>query len=264
MANEVYLARGGILLLDEVERITTKGLEVIYKALVALRPGERPFVFAVIDTGRGPRAPKPLPAWIWRLPLFDAEQALRAFPQRQENPPTAIDPSRTAIGRRGPSRPVRELERAGLLEGRILDFGAGRGSDVAWLRRKGYDAQGYDLGQPRPRGLFDRVVASYVANVVPGPDRAEVLEDAWSFVRPGGLLLIASRTPGDVAAAAARGSFEPCWDGWCSSRGTFQRGLSQGELAELAADLPGAAPLPLAPRGGGFSSVAVEKRQRRP
>ena len=175
----------------------------------------------------------------------DATAFDSASPRTHENPPR-IDPALTAIVRGGPSVPARQIEASGLLRGRrILDFGCGQGEDAEWLRGLGYDVTCYDPGfeghDRRPSGKFDAVMALYVANVVPGAKaRKDAVRDAWSFLARDGLLFLASRSEGEVETAVARGSFSRCHDGWCSSRGTFQRGLDRPMLERLVADLPGA------------------------
>lgn len=164
---------------------------------------------------------------------------------RRHNPPR-VDPSLTAITRGGPSVPVRQIEATGLLRGkRILDFGCGKGEDAAWLRRRGYDVTCYDPGSEEfarlPNGTFDVVMALYVVNVIPGEtERRRAVRRAWGLLRTDGLLFLASRSEGEVERAAASGNFERCYDGWCSSRGTFQRGLDRDTLEQLVCELPGA------------------------
>ena len=54
----------------------------------------------------------------------------------------------TAIKRTSHSVPYRAHIKAGRLQGRILDYGCGRGYDVEALRAQGLDIYGFDRFQP--------------------------------------------------------------------------------------------------------------------
>jgi SAM-dependent methyltransferase len=105
-------------------------------------------------------------------------------------------------------QPVRMLERAGLPRGaRVLDAGAGRGRLVYELLRRGYAASGIEpaargaaaaraAGRPveqraieehEDEGL-DGVVLWHVLEHLDDPHAA--LRRAWSWLRPGGVLLV--------------------------------------------------------------------------
>jgi len=70
---------------------------------------------------------------------------------------------RTAISRKTLSRPAAWLDRAGYLQGRVLDYGCGRGGDAKRLGCEGYDPH-YAPG--RPVGPFDTIMCNYVLNVI--------------------------------------------------------------------------------------------------
>lgn len=78
--------------------------------------------------------------------------------------------NRTAIKRNKLSGPAKYLRDNDRLEGRILDYGCGRGDDVVILRAQGYDAIGYDpYWQPTMlagTGLYDTIVCTYVLNCI--------------------------------------------------------------------------------------------------
>ncbi len=175
-------------------------------------------------------------------------------------------PHRTAIARSVLSRPVWEYVSRGLLveSESVLDYGCGRGADVAILRLRGFRAEGYDphppFGFPRPSGPFDTVAATYVVNVIPTrAERAAMLADAWSLVRPGGRLLVASRSRRDVALAARRSRWTRHGDGWRPTPTTFQVGLGVADLAELGAELAPARVARLGFRTIDASGVALYK-----
>lgn len=70
---------------------------------------------------------------------------------------------KTAIKRNKLSAPARWLERAGYLQGRVLDYGCGKGDDTERLGCEGYDP----YYQPeRPVGPFDTIMCNFVLNVV--------------------------------------------------------------------------------------------------
>lgn len=164
----------------------------------------------------------------------------------------AYQPHKTAMSRPGPSptaRAVTATLTGPLGVSTLLDHGCGRGADVAHYRSAGLDADGYDphedFGWPRPeRDGYDLVTQAFVLNVLPNPwERVRALQDAASFVRPGGHVLVVTRSPEEITKAAAAGGWARHHDGFWSSegKGTFQRGIS-GEEAVLLARHAGLAP----------------------
>lgn len=103
----------------------------------------------------------------------------------------------------------------------------------------------------------------FVLNVLPDPGaRIRALQDAAAFVRPGGHVVVVTRSPEEIAKAAAGGSWTAHHDGYWSSegKGTFQRGVSAAETTALArhaglAPAAGAAGLPLS----GVSHIVLVK-----
>ncbi|MFJ8164156.1 methyltransferase domain-containing protein [Streptomyces sp. NPDC096136] len=97
----------------------------------------------------------------------------------------------------------------------LLDHGCGRGADVAHYRAAGLDAHGYDphegFGWPRPeRDGYDLVTQMFVLNVLPDPGaRIRALQDAAMFVRPGGHVVVVTRSPEEITKAAAGGNWRP-------------------------------------------------------
>ncbi|MEU9254481.1 methyltransferase domain-containing protein [Streptomyces sp. NPDC048270] len=183
----------------------------------------------------------------------------------------AYQPHKTAMSRQSPSPAARAVTAhlTGALGIRtVLDHGCGRGADVAHYRAAGLDADGYDphegFGWPRPdRQGYDLVTQMFVLNVLPDPwARIRALQDAAGFVRPGGHMVIVTRSPEEIMKAAAGGSWTAHHDGYWSSegKGTFQRGISATETTALArraglAPITGAAGLPLP----GVSHVLLAK-----
>lgn len=101
----------------------------------------------------------------------------------------------TAIGNTSPAPGVRWLWKHSYLnEGmNVLDYGAGRGRNAAWLRSRGVEVYAYDPWHPDssdgwsgvsdalPEGRFDRVFTSYVLCVLPKDVEDEVISDLRSY-----------------------------------------------------------------------------------
>jgi hypothetical protein len=76
---------------------------------------------------------------------------------------------------------------------RVLDYGAGRGRNAAWLRSKGVEVYAYDpyhgtdksgwsgVSDALPEGSFDLVFTNYVLCVVPKDVEDEVISDLRAF-----------------------------------------------------------------------------------
>ncbi len=92
--------------------------------------------------------------------------------------------ARTAISRICPSAPTKWLAAQGLLNGRVLDYGCGRGFDCAHYGFVGYDPH----WQPEDPGSgFDTIICQYVLNVIRDPEeRQAVLDDVLLRLAPGG------------------------------------------------------------------------------
>ncbi|MEU1085712.1 methyltransferase domain-containing protein [Streptomyces sp. NPDC005892] len=172
-------------------------------------------------------------------------------------------PHKTAMSRQAPSPASRAVTAhlTGPLGIRsVLDHGCGRGADVAHYRSAGLEAEGFDphedFGWPRPeRTKFDLVTSMFVLNVLPDPwQRIQALKDAASFARPGGHVVVVTRSPEEITKAAADGDWSVHHDGFWSSqaKGTFQRGIAPSEISVLArqAGLQPAQGVPVLPLPG--------------
>lgn len=91
---------------------------------------------------------------------------------------------------------------------RILCYGCGAGADVAWLRARNFNVDGYDTYAPfgfatLPEGKYDWVFVVYLLRRL-GNDtaRRDALADAGGLLRPGGRLVVASRDAHRFAEAA--------------------------------------------------------------
>ena len=139
------------------------------------------------------------------------------------------DRHKTAIGRSSLSMPARQALLDGLLrpEWTALDYGSGRGGDVARLRHLGIETTGWDPhdGDARPQQPHDVVTLTYVVNVIEDPtERQRVLEDAWSLTRR--CLVVSTRLTWERKQVNG----VVVGDGMVTRKNTFQRLFSPSEL----------------------------------
>jgi SAM-dependent methyltransferase len=100
---------------------------------------------------------------------------------------------------------MRWLQQEGLIEGRVLDYGCGRGFDAGHY---GFDA--YDPNW-RPRcvsGTYDTVTCIYVLNVVTGAVAADIILKVRRLLAPGGTAYIAVRRDIPRAGRKGRGCYQ--------------------------------------------------------
>lgn len=194
------------------------------------------------------------------------------FDELPETPPALIAPVRphkTAMARSGPSplaRFVTGTLAARLGAKRLLDHGCGRGADLEHYRIHGLDADGWDphpdFGHTtEPADDYDLVTQAYVLNVLPDPwQRIQALQHAAKHLRPGGHLLVATRSPAEIERFATDSAWTRHHDGYWShpTKRTFQKGIATEEIIQLAARA-GLTPEPDLdpPDLGPASSVAV-------
>lgn len=94
----------------------------------------------------------------------------------------------TAKQRTQPSFPIRQLVSRGLIKGRVLDFGAGHGIDVTYLKECGIEAEGFDpyYAPNVPEGRYDTIICTYVLNVLLPLEQAHVLMAVSELLMPSG------------------------------------------------------------------------------
>jgi len=75
-----------------------------------------------------------------------------------------------------------------LIQGRVLDFGCGLGTDVNFLRENSVDVVGYDpyYAPAYPIGKFDTILCHYVLNVLLLEEQAHVLMAISELLKPTG------------------------------------------------------------------------------
>jgi DNA phosphorothioation-associated putative methyltransferase len=148
------------------------------------------------------------------------------------------DRRRTAIGRSSLSMPARQALLDGVLrsEWTALDYGSGRGGDVARLVHLGIRTVGWEPhhGGDRPKAPRDVVTLIYVINVIEDPaERQSVLRDAWSLAER--CLVVSTR----LAWERKEVNGASLSDGTLTKRNTFQRLYSPAELRQVVEEATG-------------------------
>lgn len=114
----------------------------------------------------------------------------------------------TAISRTTPSKPLQILSEKGLLKGRMLDYGCGRGYDAEFYGMDAYDPH---YKPTPPTGKFDTITCTYVLNTLHLKAVEEVLSKIKNLLKKSGAAYIAVRR--DIV------------EGGYTSSGTFQRNV---------------------------------------
>jgi DNA phosphorothioation-associated putative methyltransferase len=153
---------------------------------------------------------------------------------RSNNPSSdvSVDRHRTALVRSFLSSPIQNALRFNILtpEHSVLDYGCGRGDDLALLTADGFDAVGWDPyyapdGKRRPSQIVN---LGYVLNVIEDPlERVNVLKNAFEYTQD--VMLVAALIEGQKSRTQAK----RYRDGIITKRGTFQKFFTQMELREL-------------------------------
>jgi len=112
----------------------------------------------------------------------------------------------TAIGRLKPSTPARLLDQQGLLKGRCLDYGSGRGKDAKHFKIYQYDPY---FHPSHPSGKFDTIICNYVLNVVDQNSQERIINKIRGLLNPNGVAYFTVRR--DIK------------QDYVSSKGTLQR-----------------------------------------
>jgi DNA phosphorothioation-associated putative methyltransferase len=159
--------------------------------------------------------------------------------------PIAVARHLTALSRQNFSAPIQILQRFGFLDGvrTVFDYGCGKGDDVRGLVTDGMSAAGWDphYAPSNPISSAHIVNLGFVINVIEDPvERREALQRAHSLAKE--LLVVstmlATENPGKVTVYG---------DGFLTSRTTFQKYYTQGELRDYIASTLGEDPIPVAP-----------------
>jgi len=151
----------------------------------------------------------------------------------------------TALTRYGFSAPVQSLARFGLLDGTrtVFDYGCGRGDDLRGLRENGIEAAGWDPyyaadGAKQPAQVVN---LGFVINVIEEPaERLEALLGAYALTEE--LLVVSAMLANPESLRGV-----PYSDGVRTSRNTFQKYYTQGELRDYLAEALDEEPIPVGP-----------------
>ena len=141
----------------------------------------------------------------------------------------------TALNRANLSAPVQMLLRHGLLrDGTVsfFDYGCGRGDDIASLRKNGFQAHGWDphYANDHPRLPADVVNLGFVINVIEDPaERVEAVHQAFKLAKRA-LVFGVMLCPSELAGV-------PFQDGVLTTRSTFQKYFTQGEIKAYVEDV---------------------------
>lgn len=112
----------------------------------------------------------------------------------------------TAISRKAPSVPMRHLHASGLLKGRKLDFGCGKGKDADTYGMSKYDPTYHCI---LPMGQrFDTVTCNYVLNVVDYRSAARIILDIVGYMKDDALCYITVRRDIKEEGFTSRGTFQ--------------------------------------------------------
>jgi len=151
----------------------------------------------------------------------------------------------TALTRTQLSAPMQSLARYGYLDQTrsVFDYGCGKGNDVQLLKDSNINVAGWDpyYSPSAEKKTADIVNLGFVINVIEVPEeRHLVLTSAYELASE---ILVVSAM---LENANARGGL-PFRDGVRTSRNTFQKYFSQGELATYIESVLRTEPVPIAP-----------------
>ena len=141
----------------------------------------------------------------------------------------------TALSRSNLSAPVQMLIQHGLFKDEftsIFDYGCGRGDDVETLRRNGFQAHGWDphFANDHPKFCCDLVNLGFVINVIEdSAERVEALHLAFKLAKRA-LVFGVMLHPSDLMGV-------PFQDGVLTTRNTFQKYFTQGEIKAYVEDV---------------------------
>jgi len=96
----------------------------------------------------------------------------------------------TAITRRKPSVPMRNLSSLGLLNGTLLDFGSGKGFDATHFGMDKYDPH---YSPQIPDGNYETITCNYVFNVVEKDQELNLIRSIQHLLEVGGKAYITVR-----------------------------------------------------------------------
>ncbi len=165
----------------------------------------------------------------------------------QTNINEPIERHKTAIPRSSVSAPMFLLQSSGVIttETSVLDYGCGKGDDVQSLQNAGINARGWDPHfRPDPQQLSrcDVVNLGFVLNVIEErAERVNALRRAFTLTK--GCLAVSVMLIGKGDLSNSR----PYKDGFITSRKTFQKYYTQGEIREFIVESLDVSPIAAGP-----------------
>lgn len=114
---------------------------------------------------------------------------------------------KTAIGRKKPSLPSRWLAIRGYAQGRILDYGCGRGFDADWYRWAKYDPW-YFPNEVLNYGGYDTIVCNYVFNTLKKDREEDLFRSIKAFLAPKGKAYITVRRNIKKVGYTSKGTYQ--------------------------------------------------------
>lgn len=102
----------------------------------------------------------------------------------------------TAITRKNPSRPMKVLDKEGLLKGKMLDFGCGKGFDADYFKMDKYDPHhfnSYDILTGVTAQDYDVITCNYVLNVLSIDQENTAINQIKDLLKTGGVAYITVR-----------------------------------------------------------------------
>lgn len=138
-----------------------------------------------------------------------------------------INPEKTAIHRTSCSRPTRLAVNHNIItkDTTVLDYGCGRGADVAYLNSLGINCVGWDpfYSPNHTPKKSDVVLLNYVLNVIVAKkERDSTLQKALALTKH--ILVVAVRVEKLPVC------YTPYKDGHLTKKGTFQKFYTQDEF----------------------------------
>ncbi len=97
---------------------------------------------------------------------------------------------KTAISRKSPSVPMRQLDKKNLLVGDLLDYGCGRGFDADHFDMDKYDPH---YSPEKPTKVYDTITCNYVFNVIDADKESELIQEISQLLNKGGTAYITVR-----------------------------------------------------------------------